>query len=405
MKKALFLRLAYAAQMFSLLVYAVLALAILISSHQPLRAEISPQPENKNLLFAPFSFIQAMTYTYVGTGGETKAQMEALVNPLKVSDQLLINKLQAKVNLLKPLCSCATAFFIDSRLPVHDSYTKLLPEGSCQLVNFQNSSAAVLQMNGWAREATSDKIKELLQPSDVDSSTIACLLSTLHFKAAWARPFSRKNSYQGVFYTASGALDVTYMQQVDRFQFAEDADFIFLVLPYEDPIGENGGEDRAKFVMELLLPKSKIGESIGFKKARETLAPQLVTGSDGHTKAPLEMRLLEVHLPKFTIRNRLDLKPVLEVMGITLPFTDSADFSALSPAPLKIQKVLQEAVLEVSEEGCEGAAATAVSFALRSILDTKIERVVKFDRPFYLRIIEAKSGAEIFQATVRQPTA
>ncbi|CAM5371021.1 hypothetical protein SCYAM73S_08032 [Streptomyces cyaneofuscatus] len=53
----------------------------------------------------------------------------------------------------------------------------------------------------------------------------------------------------------------------------------------------------------------------------------------------------------------------LGALGIRLALTDDADFSGLSPRPLLISDVVQEAVLKVAEEGVEAAAVTVVAVA------------------------------------------
>ena len=45
-------------------------------------------------------------------------------------------------------------------------------------------------------------------------------------------------------------------------------------------------------------------------------------------------------------------------MGMVDMFSDKANFSGISGAPIKVEKVLQKAFIEVNEEGSEAAAAT-----------------------------------------------
>lgn len=350
----------------------------------------APALSSSNLLFSPLSFIQAMTYTYVGSAGETRAQLEPLVNPRHLSDQELINAMKERDTKLAPICKTATAFFVDEHLPIKATYLNLLPPGGCQSVNFQNASAALIKMNTWVKENSAGKIPELLHSDDVDASTVSLLISALHFKAAWLKPFFKDNNYQGVFHGPTADFQATYMQQEGWFQLGEDEEHIFVLLPYSS-------EGGAKYGMELLLPKEN--SAVGLSKLNKKAACL----ENKSTSQPLANQLLDLHLPKFVIKSRLDLKPVLEAMRITVPFTNAADFSQISTAPLKIQKVIQESVLEVNEEGSEGAAATAVSFALTSFRGEMAPRTVKFDRPFYLRIVEMTTGTEIFQATVREP--
>jgi serpin B len=72
--------------------------------------------------------------------------------------------------------------------------------------------------------------------------------------------------------------------------------------------------------------------------------------------APRETALT---LPRVQARTAEELSPYLDAAGAGTLFTGDADLSGLSPAPLRVDAILHQAVLAVDEAGAEGAAATA----------------------------------------------
>jgi serpin B len=84
-------------------------------------------------------------------------------------------------------------------------------------------------------------------------------------------------------------------------------------------------------------------------------------------------------------------------------FTDAADFSPLTEDPrLVVDEVVHQAVLRVDEQGLEGAAATAVTMRLTSmVIDEPI--VVEVNRPFLLLVRHAETGVVYFFTRVVEP--
>ena len=77
-------------------------------------------------------------------------------------------------------------------------------------------------------------------------------------------------------------------------------------------------------------------------------------------------RLVSLMLPRFKAEYAASLKDVFQKLGMTLPFDGSrSDFSGLTGVPPKsaptyIDQIVHKAVIEVSEESTEAAAATAI---------------------------------------------
>ena len=84
-----------------------------------------------------------------------------------------------------------------------------------------------------------------------------------------------------------------------------------------------------------------------------------------------------------------------------IAFTDDADFTGISNRnDLKITDVFHKAFIEVSEEGTEAAAATAVVVGVKSMPMT---RTFKANRPFIYIIRDTKTGTPLFIGRLMNP--
>jgi serpin B len=117
----------------------------------------------------------------------------------------------------------------------------------------------------------------------------------------------------------------------------------------------------------------------------------------------LSQPLASVTMPTFRFRSQVRLKDQLEALGMATPFTDQADFSAMTTAePLQIADVVHEGFIAVDQEGTEAAAATAV--VVQAVSAPAGERLV-VDRPFLFAIRDDATGALVFLGRVTDPSA
>ncbi|MEM9695825.1 MAG: serpin family protein, partial [Myxococcota bacterium] len=116
----------------------------------------------------------------------------------------------------------------------------------------------------------------------------------------------------------------------------------------------------------------------------------------------LEPVLLDISLPKFKAElGDSNIKDDLGEMGLQA-FFDDANLSGLTDSlgGYTIDAVVHKTVLDVSEEGFEGAAATGISVGETSIPEF-VE--VDMDRPFVYWVRDVTTGAYIFLGTFEAP--
>lgn len=110
---------------------------------------------------------------------------------------------------------------------------------------------------------------------------------------------------------------------------------------------------------------------------------------------------VSLSFPKFKFESEFKLKSSLSQMGMPIAFSDKADFTRMSKKPdLKIDEVYHKAFVEVSEEGTEAAAATAVVVVRKSFA---VPEKFIANRPFLFLIRENETGNILFMGRVVNP--
>lgn len=190
-------------------------------------------------------------------------------------------------------------------------------------------------------------------------------------KADWEKPFKKENTYKETFTDINGNQnEIDFMHQTDYFRYYEDEDCQAVVLSFT-----NG--------MNMCI----------------------VVGSDEHICGKLHMlgmrdKKVRLSLPKFKIEYSTSLKNLLKATGVKKAFEDNnPDFSSMISnvqESIKIDDVLQKAIIEVDEKGTEAAAATAVTVVGAGA--PKPEEIVEFkaNEPFSYFIFDSFCGDILF---------
>ena len=366
-----------------------------------LAAKLLDGKQNRNL--SPISVYLAMAMVAEGAKGDTQTELLNLlgcesIEQLRGTCAALLEKLS--IDSENSTLDLHNSLWMTESLngtPVvfHDSFLAVLGEtyrSEANTVDFGRTSAA-RQIADWITTHTRGKIKISDDALRFDPETIAVLINTIYLKDVWNDPFDKLRTDKGIFcgLNESGEaaeLNVEYMHRGDRNVTLVQGDGWLRYRVYLAEVG----------YVSFVLPDEGISldHLLGSPEAIEKL---LRAGINKTCNVSLM-------IPKFSFQDKMELDAVLASMGLKLSFTDNADFSGMTDASCRIDRVLQESYIGVDEYGVEAAAYTMVSVKASGIFNPVELETIDFHltRPF-LYAIESYDGTVLFVGTVTTPNA
>ncbi len=356
-----------------------------------------------NIFYSPHSVSSALAMTYAGARGATAQQMAQVMHFGLPGDRLhpAFNSLDLelarrgegakgkdgkgfRLHVVNAVWGQKGYQFTPSFLDVlAGNYGAGL-----RLLDFRSSPEdARVTINGWVSDETEKRIKDLLAKGDVDPQTRLVLTNAIYFNAAWAEPYSEKQTHDGPFTLVGGSkVTVPMMNQTSTLAYGQGEGYQAVELPY----------DKRELSMLILLPPAgKLG----------ALENSLDAERLGAIVKGMNSKRVVLTIPKFKVEATLKLADVLRGMGMRDAFDpDTADFSGMDRTrDLYIGQVIHKAFVAVDEAGTEAAAATAVVMRLAAIM-TEETVTVTIDRPFLFFIRDNATGANLFVGRVTNPS-
>ncbi len=343
-----------------------------------------------NVIISPYSVAQVLSMIAQGAAVTTYAQIAAAMGidgPAHVLAKGANATAGALKDLTKTTLSSGNALFRSAKFEVKKPFDQAMIDNfgtASYPTDFGAPKNAVGKINEWVAQSTNDKIKKLLDPSQVDADTRMVLVNAVYMLAKWKEQFDPDDTKPSTFHAAAGDIKVAKMTEKLTFGYAEFDGFEIVDLPYEDD----------NLVATFVVPPAG-GLDTALKSGKALT--DVVSGERPVIEATL-------YVPKFEARLRMELSDVLGQLGITEAFTKTADFSALSDEPTYVSFVQHEAWVKVGEKGTEGAAATAGGQKATATPGEQNPQIVDIDRPFIFLVREKTSNAVLFAATVRDPS-
>ncbi|MCB9892293.1 MAG: serpin family protein [Planctomycetes bacterium] len=251
-------------------------------------------------------------------------------------------------------------------------------------VDFGQPEQARAIINGWVADRTEQMIRELIPKRVLDPTTALVLTNAIYFKAAWQEAFDPKRTHDMPFRRGEDEpVTLPFLERNGEFLAANLDGAQIVVLPY-------AGET---FHMMLVKPS----EGASLKGLEEALTPAKLR----QWKSAVAETHGRLAMPRFRMATKYPLHVKgLPELGMRAPFVASNDWKPLNGGvePLFIGAVFHDAAIEVTEEGTEAAAATAVVIKRGGRPPQFV-----FDEPFLLFIVHAKTGAIPFFGRVSNP--
>jgi len=350
-----------------------------------------------NWLFSPMSASACLSMVYAGSDGQTARELSDALH-LYLPQDLVGDSFHL---FLKNLVHCPSfgsdfklsivqGIWAQTDFPLLDTFiSSMRKDFEAKIESIDFSLPAIERINGWISEQTEQKIRNLLNPGDVDSTTKLVLANALYFKGSWVNRFQTELTELSPFTTSHGETkDVKTMNLLAHFKYFEDSDCQAVFLPFQKE-----RSTQAEPCCLLILPK-------------HSEAPfQMSVAKLDQILASCETRMVRLQIPKFQFEQRFDLQDWLKQLGIQSAFSPQADFSKMDGRmDLCLSKTVQKCFFSLDEQGVEAAAATAAVMNCKCCNHAD-EVVVSFiaDQPFEFLLIDQNSKTCLMLGHVADP--
>ena len=242
-------------------------------------------------------------------------------------------------------------------------------------------------LRDWLNGETGDLLKSQSSGLKMYANTVLAMVTTIYFKAPWTNKFNVNATYPQTFHAPGGdeETDFLHKNSVDSYYWGEGfsavsfrletAGAMWFILP-----------DEGRTPEDLLT-----GEAMDFLLSRNK--------SDWEKQKRL---VVNFAAPRFDVSSDLDLIAGLKNLGLRDVFDmEASDFTPLTrdSDQIYVSRAQHAARVMIDEEGCTGAAYTAIMMAAGSAMPPKEEVDFTADRPFIF-LVAGWDGLPLFAGIV-----
>ena len=341
----------------------------------------------KSQIVSPISITYALGMLNNGAAGETQKQINSVLGFADTGADginAFCYKMLQRAATLDPLTKVliANTIYLNKQYELQTEFVqraKTFYDAEPETRDFHDGKTRDV-INKWGSDHTEGMIEEVLKENEFDDDVVSYLLNAIYFKGTWTKKFDKALTEEEPFDHAGDTAEMTYAQMMhitDSLEYCETDNCQALRLPYG-----NGS-----FQMTVLLPKGKTNA-----------LPKVPTAEEWQQlNQQMESTLVDVSLPRFETSTDIDLKPIMQKLGMPDAFDiRKADFSRFCNADVFISLMKQVAKVKLDEEGTEAAAVTVIA-----VVDTAVGPNLEYvtfraNHPFLYVISEKQTGAVLF---------
>ncbi len=339
----------------------------------------------ENIVASPFNVYVALTLLYEGAAGETREEIEDVMNIRNADLCNAYKELLSKLPLSsgEPSLAIANSVWLREGYVFRDEYVGRV--SSCYSADvhyFRTVDELVDSVNSWVSEKTNGMIKKAMGRPDTDE-VAAVLVSVIYFRARWVERFDEQAIIS--FHTPEGVVNAPGMSGLKtRASYFKGDGYVAVMLPYEN----------TSVSMIIIMPDDR--------EALTSRYAEMISESLRYfRKHPVYDGKIYLTMPKFEIRLSENLNQYLEDMGMPSAFDpDKADFSRMTPMGVWVDDVIHTAAIRVAENGTEASAATVIVMTLGL---PAADVYLTINKPFIYLLWDRDTGTILFVGQVTNP--
>jgi serpin B/serpin B11/12 len=278
-------------------------------------------------IFSPLAISFALSLIQLGTIGLAKSQLLELVGHNYDANELITLKKSFNNQVMKVI----NVIVYDEKINIKLQYQQIIQK-LAKITEYNDN--AIHKINNQVEYATDGMIKDFF-PNGHNSVSVG---SAAYFKASWQHEFDVNNTFKTNFHRTEGTL-VDLMHQINNFKYYENSLVQLVELPY----------DEKDYVMGIILP-IKYLDATNLEYSINNV-PQFSRQEINELINNTEYTLVDLYLPKFVQRKKINMIPLLKKMGLNKIFDINNSNYDIGNTNSYISDFVHEVLIIVDELG------------------------------------------------------